>query len=51
VLGVQCYGVISEEVLSELSVEIDAALDSEERDIHEQVFGIPSSPKLNNFVG
>jgi len=44
-LGLQRDGVISEEVLSELSLEIDAALEAEGSDLYEQVFGISRPPR------
>jgi monovalent cation:H+ antiporter, CPA1 family len=39
ILGLRHDGVISDETFNQLSLEIDAALDSDESEIYEQVFG------------
>lgn len=44
-LGLHRDGVISEEVLSELSLEIDAALETDGSGIYDQVFGISPPPR------
>ncbi len=47
-LGLQHDGVISEETLNKLSLEIDAALDTEESDLIEHMFGDPPSSKTES---
>ena len=47
-LGLQHDGVISEETLNKLSLEIDAALDTEESDLIEHMFGVPPSSKTES---
>jgi hypothetical protein len=38
-------GIISEDTLIRLSLEIDAALNVDGPDLYEHVFGVPSPPK------
>jgi CPA1 family monovalent cation:H+ antiporter len=45
VLGLHHDGIISDDTLSRLSLEIDAALNTDEADLFEHVFGVYSSPR------
>jgi monovalent cation:H+ antiporter, CPA1 family len=45
VLGLHHDGIISDDTLSRLSLEIDAALNADEADLFDQVFGVYSSPR------